>query len=216
MVGDRGMITTARIEALKPQEAPGGGRLGWLTALRAPAIEAVADDGPLQLSLFDQHDLAEITHPDYPGERLVACRNPALAAERARKRGELLAATENAARPDRRPRPGADAGRRRRIGVKVGKVVNKYKIAKHFQVTITDTSLTVTRRQAKIDAEAALDGIYVLRTPLPAADLDAAGVVTAYKNLAHPRTRLPPHQSPTTWTCARSATSWKTASTPTC
>ncbi len=181
MVGDRGMITTARIRALKEL-----GGLGWLTALRAPAIaKLAADDQPLQLSLFDQADLAEIAHPDYPGERLIACRNPALAAERTRKRLALLEATQNALAPIV---AAVQAGRLQnadRIGVKVGRVVNKHKMAKHLQVTITDTTLTVTRDEAAITAEAALDGIYVLRTTVPAADMNAAGVVQAHKNLAH-------------------------------
>jgi hypothetical protein len=181
LVGDRGMITSARIAALREL-----GGTGWLTALRAPQIAALAaDQGPLQLSLFDQQDLAEITHPDYPGERLIACRNPLLAAERARKRAELLTATETLLAPitaavaDGRL-VGAD-----RIGLRVGKVVNKYKMAKHFDLAITDTSLTVARRQAQIAAEAALDGIYVLRTSVPADQLDPSGVVEAYKSLAH-------------------------------
>ena len=181
MVGDRGMITNARITALREL-----GGVGWLTALRAPQIaKLAADGGPLQLTLFDTQDLAEITHPDYPGERLIACRNPALAAERARKRDELLAATETllgkvTTRVERGTLAGAD-----KIGVAVGRVVNTYKMGKHLDITITDTSLTVTRRQEQIAAEAALDGIYVLRTCVPADRLDTAGVVTAYKNLAH-------------------------------
>jgi hypothetical protein len=181
MVGDRGMITNARITALREL-----GGVGWLTALRAPQIaKLAADGGPLQLTLFDTQDLAEITHPDYPGERLIACRNPALAAERARKRDELLTATETllgkvTTRVERGTLAGAD-----KIGVAVGKVVNTYKMGKHLDITITDTTLTVTRRQEQIAAEAALDGIYVLRTCVPATRLDTAGVVTAYKNLAH-------------------------------
>ena len=180
MVGDRGMITTARIDALKGLE-----RMGWLTALRAPAIRKLLRGGPLQLSLFDEHDLAEITHPDYPGERLIACRNTLLAADRARTREELLAATEAllagiASRVQRGTLAGADA-----IGVEVGKVIGTYKVGKHFQLTITPTSFTYARDAAKIEAEAGLDGIYVLRTPLPASDLDAPGAVTACKNLAH-------------------------------
>lgn len=183
MVGDRGMITSARIDALREQ---GDADFGWITALRAPAIAKLArDTGPLQMSLFDQQDLAEITHPDYPGERLIACRNPLLAQERARKRGELLAATEKllaaiTARVQRGTLAGADD-----IGVAVGKVINTYKVGKHFDYQITDTGLTVARDQAKIDTEAALDGIYVLRTSLDADTLDPAGVVLAYKNLAH-------------------------------
>jgi hypothetical protein len=182
MVGDRGMITSARIDALKELDDD----IGWVTALRAPQVaKLAADDGPLQMSLFDQQDLAEITHPDYPGERLVACRNPLLATERARKRGELLDATQAllgqiVVRVQRGALVGADD-----IGVAVGKVLNKYKVGKHFDHTITDTSLTITRRQAQIDTEAALDGIYVLRTSVPAEQLDPPGVVLAYKNLAH-------------------------------
>jgi hypothetical protein len=181
MVGDRGMITTARIDALLEETD-----LGWLTALRAPAIaKLAADQEPLQLSLFDEQDLAEISHPDYPGERLVACRNPALAAERARKRVELLTATETALA---RTVAAVKAGRLRgadKIGLKVGKIIDTYKMAKHLDVTITDTTLAITRNTTKIEAEAALDGIYVLRTSVPADQLDAAGVVLAYKNLAH-------------------------------
>jgi hypothetical protein len=187
MVGDRGMITSARIEALNAADdgaEPPGGAYEWITALRAPAIrKLMADDGPLQLSLFDQQDLAEITSPDFPGERLVACHNPVLAAERARKREDLLQATEKLLDPlIARVRAGRLAGAAK-IGVEVGKVISKYKTAKHFDVTITDTSLDITRRQAQIAEEAALDGFYVLRTPIPASELNAPGVVTAYKNL---------------------------------
>jgi len=188
MVGDRGMITSARIRALNQTE-DGTARpdpYGWITALRAPAIKKLmADDGPLQLSLFDQQDLAEITSDDFPGERLVACRNPVLAADRARKREDLLQATEKLLAPlIARVQAGKLTGAGP-IGVEVGKVIGAYKTAKHFQVTITDTTLAIERRQDRIDAEAALDGFYVLRTPIPAADLDAPGVVTAYKNLKY-------------------------------
>lgn len=181
MVGDRGMITSARIEALRQL-----GGAGWLTALRAPAIaKLTADQGPLQLSIFDQANLAEITHPDYPGERLIACRNPLLADQRSRKRGELLDATEAALAPLLTAVAAGRLAGSDTIGIKVGKLIDKFKMAKHLQVAITDTSLSITRRQHTIDAEAALDGIYVLRTPLPAQTLDTAGVVVAYKNLAH-------------------------------
>jgi len=185
LVGDRGMITSARIAALRELNE-GGTDFGWITALRAPQIaKLAADDGPLQMSLFDAQDLAEISHPDHPGERLIACRNPALAAERARKRTDLLAATEKLLNPiiDRVNAgrlAGADA-----IGVALGRVINKYKVGKHFHHTITDTSLTIERRHHQIAAEAALDGIYVLRTSVPAEQLDAAGVVAGYKNLAN-------------------------------
>jgi hypothetical protein len=188
MVGDRGMITSARIGALNKQDdgTPQPDPYGWITALRAPAIrKLMADDGPLQLSLFDQQDLAEITSPDYPGERLIACRNPVLAADRARKRQDLLAATEKLLAPIiARVQAGRLTGAGP-IGVEVGKVINTYKTAKHFAVTITDTTLAVQRRQDRIDAEAALDGFYVLRTPVPADELDAPAVVTAYKNLKY-------------------------------
>jgi hypothetical protein len=181
MVGDRGMITTARIDALREL-----GGTGWLTALRAPAIaKLAAEDGPLQLSLFDQQDLVEISHPDYPNERLVACRNPLLASERARKRDALLAATEAALAPIAAAVTAARLIGADQIGLRVGKVINKFKMAKHFDLAITDTTLTITRRTAQIDAEAALDGIYVIRTSMPTQTLDAPGVITAYKNLAH-------------------------------
>src|SRR5215470_14229908 len=188
MVGDRGMITSARIEALNQQEdgARHENPYGWITALRAPAIrKLIAEDGPLQMSLFDQQNLAEITSPDYPGERLVACRNPALAADRARTREELLAATEKLLAPIIARVPAGRLTGAGAIGVEVGKVISKYKTGKHFGITITDTSLAVTRNQAQIDAEAALDGFYVLRTPVPAAELDSPAVVTSYKNLKY-------------------------------
>src|SRR5215472_2762063 len=189
MVGDRGMITSARVQALNQPEhdgAPQPSPYGWITALRGPAIKKLmADDGPLQLSLFDEQDLAEITSDDYPGERLVACRNPVLAADRARKREDLLAATEKLLGPlTARVRAGRLTGAAA-IGVEVGKVISKYKTGKHFEITITDTSLAAERRQDRIDAEAALDGFYVLRTPVPAAELDAPAVVSAYKNLKY-------------------------------
>jgi hypothetical protein len=187
MVGDRGMITSARIEALNQLE-DGTQRpdpYGWITALRAPAVKKLmADDGPLQLSLFDQQDLAEITSEDFPGERLIACRNPVLAEQRARKREDLLQATEKLLAPlTARVQAGRLAGAAK-IGVEAGKVINKYKTGKHFDVAITDDSLAIARRQDQIAAEAALDGIYVLRTPLPAGQLDALAVVASYKNLS--------------------------------
>jgi len=188
MVGDRGMITSARIAALNTAED--GTELpdayGWISALRGPAIKKLmADGGPLQLSLFDQQNLAEITSDDFPGERLIACRNPVLAADRARTRQELLAATEKLLTPIiARVAAGRLAGAGE-IGVAVGKVISKYNTAKHFDVTITDDSLAVQRRQAQIDAESALDGFYVIRTAVPASELDAPAVVTAYKNLKY-------------------------------
>ena len=182
MVGDRGMITSARIEALRA--LPG---MGWLSALRAPAIKKLAaEQGPLQMSLFDEVNFAEITHPDYPGERLICCRNPALAEERARKREALLVASEaeleqvaNATRRERRPLAGKD-----KIALRVGKVLNHYKMAKHFDLSFEEDSFSFARDEEQIAAEAALDGIYVLRTTIPDAELDASGVILAYKDLA--------------------------------
>jgi hypothetical protein len=182
MVGDRGLLTSARIEqTLRPAG------LDWITALRAPAIKALAaEGGPLQPSLFDERDMAEITSPDYPGERLVVCKNPFLAAERARKRQELLEATEKDLRRiqarverPRKPLRGAAA-----IGQAVGAVLGRRKMAKHFEIRITDDSLEFSRNDAAIAAEAALDGIYVLRTNLPVEQSDAAATVRAYKSLA--------------------------------
>jgi hypothetical protein len=181
MVGDRGMITSARIKALK--EIPG---MSWLTCLRAPAIKKLAEDsGPLQLSLFDQQDLAEISSPDYPGERLIACHNPALADERKAHRERLLAATEaELAKIEVMVEAGrlADPAK---IGLRVGKVINKRKVAKHFLTSINQGTFTWARDQASIDGEAAFDGIYVLRTPVPAAQLEAAAAVEAYKDLSN-------------------------------
>ena len=181
LVGDRGLITQARIDQ---DLAPAG--LDWITALRAPAIRALVAGGALQLSLFDERDMAAITSPDYPGERLVVCRNPDLARERARKREDLLQATErNLARVAqavaraRKPLRGKDA-----IGLAVGKVLNRHKVAKHFDLAITDDAFRFARNTAAIAAEAALDGFYVVRTNLPAATLDDAGAVRAYKSLA--------------------------------
>jgi len=180
MVGDRGMITSARVHELREL-----GGFGWVTALRAPAIAALAaDDGPLQMSLFDQVNLAEISHPDYPGERLVACRNPALATERARKRLALLEATDTELA---KIAAAVVAGRLTgagKIGVRVGKVIGRYKMAKHYTLDITDDRFAFTRDQDQIAAEAALDGIYVIRTTIAAEQMDAAKVVATYKSLA--------------------------------
>ena len=182
MVGDRGMITSARIDQLR--ELPG---MGWLSALRAPSIKKLAEDGgPLQMSLFDEVSFCEITHPDYPGERLVCCRNPLLATERARKREALLSATETeleevaaACRRERRPLRGKDA-----IALKVGKVVGRHKMAKHFVLDVAEDSFSFSRNEASIAEEAALDGISVLRTTIREGELDAAGVISAYKDLS--------------------------------
>ena len=181
MVGDRGMITNTRVKDLTA--LPG---MDWVTALRAPAIAALAaDDGPLQMSLFDTQNFAEITHHDFPGERLVCCRNPALADERARKRDALLQAT---AQNLDKIAASVTAGRLRgadQIGIKVGKVINKNKVGKHFITTITDDLFTYHRDEDKIAAESALDGIYVIRTSVDADRLNTAEVIGAYKNLAH-------------------------------
>lgn len=182
VVGDRGMLTQARItEELEPRG------LEWITALRAPTLrKLMGADGPLQLSLFDERDLAEIASPDFPGERLVACRNPLLAEERARKRQALLEATEKKldqiarrTHQKRRPLRGED-----RIGVEVGKVLGGSKVAKHFRYEITEDAFTFERDEASIATEAALDGIYVVRTNVSAEELPAEEVVHAYKQLS--------------------------------
>ncbi|MDA8379357.1 MAG: IS1634 family transposase [Actinomycetota bacterium] len=181
LVGDRGMLTRAR---LKDDVIPA--ELDFITALRAPSIKTLVEGGAIQLGLFDEVDLFEITHPDYPGERLVACKNPLLAEERTRKRQALLKATEaelariaTAVSRKRQPLRGSDA-----IALRVGKVVNHYKMAKHFTITITDDSFSFARDEGKIAAEAALDGIYVLRTNLAHDVLERDDVVASYKSLA--------------------------------
>jgi hypothetical protein len=182
LVGDRGMLTAARLrEDVRPA------KLDWITALRAPQVKALVRGGDLQLSLFDVQDLAEITSPDFPGERLVACMNPFLEAERARKRESLLAATEAdlekiaaACARARQPLRGTD-----KIAVRVDRVLSRRKVAKHFQVDIGEDRFSYHRDQDSITAEAALDGIYVLRTSVQANDLDSTGVVSSYKALAH-------------------------------
>jgi Transposase DDE domain len=183
LVGDRGMLTSARIrEDLQPVAG-----IEWITALRAPAIKKLATDGVLQLSLFDQTDLAEITHPAFPGERLIACRNPLLAAERCRKRGELLAATEKelekvkaATKRNHRRLHGTE-----RIAVAVGKALGHYKMAKHFHYRIRTNGFTYERNQVSIEREAALDGIYVIRTTVPTASASSEQAVRHYKELAN-------------------------------
>ena len=181
LVGDRGMITTTRITELRKCEG-----VDWITALRAPAIAALAsDDGPLQPSLFDTCNLAQITHPSYPGERLICCRNPVLAEERARKREALLVATEKdlakiASSVQAGRLTGAD-----KIGERIGKVIGKHKVGKHFLREVTDSTLTYRRDEDKIRAEAALDGIYVIRTSVTDHTLNPAETVTAYTNLKY-------------------------------
>jgi hypothetical protein len=181
LVGDRGMITQARITA--DIKAAG---LDWISSLRAPAIKALLQTGALQLSLFDQRDMASITAPDFPGERLIVCRNPDLAAERSRKRHDLLAATERdfariqaAVARKRDPLRGTAA-----IALAVGAVCDKHKMAKHFDLDITDAAFRFTRKTAQITAEAAADGLYVVRTSLPADALDDAATVRSYKSLS--------------------------------
>ena len=182
LVGDRGMLTSARIrEDLRP--VPG---IEWITALRAPAIKKLASDGDLQLSLFDQTDLAEITHPAFPGERLIACRNPLLAAERSRQRAALLAATEKelekvklATKRIKRPLRGTE-----RIAVAVGKALGHFKRAKHFHYRIRNNGFTYERHPASIEREAALDGIYVIRTTVPTASASSEQAVRHYKELS--------------------------------
>jgi len=181
LVGDRGMITRARIT-----EDLSVAGLDWITALRAPAIKILRDAGALQMSLFDERDMAAITSPDFPGERLIVCRNRALAAERARRREDLLAATERelarlaaAVARQRQPLRGAAA-----IGLKVGAVLDKHKMAKHFTLDIADSRFGFARKTEEIAAEAALDGIYVVRTSLPATVLDDDATVRNYKSLS--------------------------------
>ncbi len=179
MIGDRGMIAHKAIEVLREQAG-----IDWITALKSGAIRALMDQGQLQLGLFDERNLFEFTHPDYPGERLVACRNPQLAALRAHKREELLQSTEKNLE---KVCAMVHAGRLRgqdKIGVRIGKVINQYKVAKHFTLDIQDSAFAFARKTRNIAAEAALDGIYVIRTSLPATRMDAADCVRHYKSLA--------------------------------
>lgn len=183
LVGDRGMLTSARIrEDLKPQEG-----LQWISALKSIQIQQLVQGGALQLSLFDQHDLAEMQHPSYPGERLIACRNPLLAEERSRKRTELLEATEKqlnkiveATKRKKRPLRG-----RKEIGLAVGKILGRYKMGKHFSLFIEDDGFRCQRKQDNIQREAALDGIYVIRTSVAAEALSSEQVVGHYKRLSN-------------------------------
>ena len=185
-VADRGMLTSAQVEQL--QQVVGS---RWVTALRAPAIQQFVAAGSIQLSFFDTHNLAEVSHPDYPNERLVVCHNPLLAERRAHKREALLVATErDLAQVAAMVVRGAAGGRgglrgAAAIGERVGRVVNAHQVAKHFTRTITDGSFSYARNQESIAQEAALDGLYVLRTNVTAERLDTAGVVLAYKSLAH-------------------------------
>jgi transposase len=182
LVGDRGVLTSARIrEDLKPTEG-----IDWITALRAPSIQQLVESGALQMGLFDEKDLAEIVDPAYPGERLIACKNPILAEERARKREDLLKATEKeleqiaaATRRSKRPLRGASA-----IGLRVGRVLGRFKMNKHFRIQIQDSSFHHERDQKRIDEESALDGIYVIRTSVPSENLSSSDAVRCYKQLS--------------------------------
>jgi hypothetical protein len=182
LVGDRGMITSARIR----EDLPSSHGIDWISALRANQIHKLARDGKLQMSLFDQTDLVEIAHPAFPGERLVACYNPLLAEERARKRPDLLAATEKqlekiaaATRRPKRPLRG-----KHNIGIRAGKVLNRYKMGKHFQLRIEEDSFHYERKKANIESEQSLDGIYVIRTSVKPEALSSQQVVESYKSLS--------------------------------
>jgi transposase len=180
MVGDRGMVSQKAIDDLRGQ-----GGIDWITALKSVSIRGLVEQGHLQLGLFDQRNLAEITSPDYPGERLVACRNDALAKLRAHKRESLLQATEALLALIK---ASVDAGRltgQDKIGVQVGKIINRHKVAKHFELNIGEAALAWSRRQDAIDAEAALDGLYVIRTSLSEQRMDAPTCVRSYKALAN-------------------------------
>lgn len=180
MVGDRGMISQKAIDEMRDTEG-----IGWITALKSVSIRALVEQGQLQLGLFDERNLLELSSPDYPGERLMACRNPQLARLRAHKREELLGATEALlakikARVDAAKLAGKDA-----IGVRVGKVVNQYKVAKHFELEIGEAAFVFRRKADSIAAEAALDGLYIIRTSVPAEEMAATDCVRNYKSLAN-------------------------------
>lgn len=179
LVGDRGMIGQKTIEDLAPLDG-----LRWITALKTPQIRTLLDGGALQLGLFDDRNLCELTHPDYPGERLIACRNPELGKLRAHKRQDLLAATVTELEKVQRQVAGKRLRGRADIGVRVGKVVNKYNVAKHFALTITDTVFRFTIREDRVAAEASLDGIYLIRTNVPATQMPADDAVRNYKKLS--------------------------------
>ena len=179
MVGDRGMISSKAIEEMRETEG-----VGWISALKSVSIHALVEQGHLQLGLFDERNLLELNSPDYPGERLVACRNPELAKLRAHKRLELLAATEaNLQKIKARVDAGKLTGKDE-IGLRVGKVINQYKMAKHLELAIGDTAFTFARKREAIAAEAALDGIYIIRTSVPPTQMDSADCVRNYKSLA--------------------------------
>ena len=180
MVGDRGMVSQKAIAELRETDG-----VGWITALKSVSIRALVEQGQLQMGLFDQRNLLELSSPDYPGERLVACRNDALAKLRAHKREDLLVATEQSlqaiqVRVEAGKLKGQDA-----IGVRVGRIINRYKVAKHFELHITDASLAWARKADSIASEAALDGLYIIRTCVPAEQMDAPQCVRSYKALAN-------------------------------
>jgi transposase len=182
LIGDRGMITSARIR----EDLPASQGIQWISALRATQIQKLAAGGQLQMSFFDQTDLVEIAHPDFPGERLVACFNPLLAEERARKRPELLTATEKqlekiaaATKRPKRPLRG-----KQNIGLRAGKILNRYKMGKHFQLRIEEESFHYERKKANIEREQSLDGIYVIRTNVKKEVLSSQQVVANYKSLS--------------------------------
>jgi transposase len=182
IVGDRGMITEARLkEDIRPEEG-----VEWITALRAPAIRKLAQNGSLQLSLFDETDLAEISDPDYPGERLIVCKNPLLAIERSRKREDLLQATEKKLNEivEATMRQSRRLKGKERIALRVGKILNRFKVAKHFIIEIGEESFRYCRNQETITAESSLDGIYIIRTSVPEDSMAAANVVSVYKGLS--------------------------------
>jgi len=179
IVGDRGMIAQTSIDTLKTVDG-----VAWITALKSAQIRTLLTGGALQLGLFDDRNLVELTHPDYPGERLMACRNPELGTLRAHKRQDLLAATTAALEKIQRRVAGGRLRGRAEIGLRVGRVINQYKVAKHFRVTITDATFTFAIRTDRVATEAALDGIYVIRTNVTAAKLNAADAVRHYKALS--------------------------------
>ena len=180
MVGDRGMISQKAIEQIRQSDA-----IGWITALRSVSIRCLIEQGHLQLGLFDERNLLELSSPDYPGERLMACRNPELAKLRAHRREALLAATEKNLEKIQVRVAAAKLAGQDKIGVRVGKVVNQYKVAKHFELDIRDDAFSFQRKPDSIAAEAALDGIYIIRTSVPATQMDSADCVRYYKSLAH-------------------------------
>jgi transposase len=182
LVGDRGMITSARIR----QDLPASHGIQWISALRANQIQKLATEGQLQMSLFDKTDLVEISHPNFPGERLIACFNPLLAEERSRKRPDLLAATEKqlekiaaATKRPKRPLRG-----KQNIGLRAGKILNRYKMGKHFQLRIEEDSFHYERKIANLEREEKLDGIYVIRTSVKKEALSSQQVVASYKSLS--------------------------------